>query len=58
MASFQQGELIKVLPAHEASNLPGTMLEQLPERERETEELEEQITEEPEEHNILRGSLR
>ena len=49
MASFQQGELIKVLLAHEASNLPGTVLAQLPERERETEELEEQITEEPEE---------
>ena len=35
MASFQQGELIKALLAREASNLSGTMLEQLPERERE-----------------------
>ena len=51
MASFQQGELIKVLLAHEASNLSGTMLEQLPEREHEIKELEEQITDEPDELN-------
>ena len=46
MASFQQGELIKVLLAHEASNLSGSMLEQLSARKLGTKELEEQITEE------------
>ena len=49
MASFQQGELIKVLLVHEASNLSASMLEQLSEGKLETQEPEEQITEEPEE---------
>ena len=44
MASFQQGELIKVLFAHEASNLSASMLEQLSERKLEAQELEEQTT--------------
>ena len=46
MASFQQGELIKVLLAHEASNVSASMLEQQSAGKLETEELEEQITEE------------
>ena len=49
MASFQQDELIKVLLAHEASNLSGTMLEQLSEGKFEIKELEEQIPQESEE---------
>ena len=51
MASFHQGELLKVLLAHSASNLPSTMLEQLSARKLGTKELEEQITEELEKHN-------
>ena len=44
-ANFQQGELLKVLLAHEASNLSTSMLEQQSKGKPETEELEEQIIE-------------
>ena len=51
MASFQQGELLQLLLAHEASNLPGAMLEQLSAGKLGTKELEEQITEALAKHN-------